>query len=418
MGIDKFALTLGLGIGIVTSQAIAAISVPGYEGELKTQVEFREDIKDRDSIPFDTYLKLDIRDLKGNSDLHFYGKLWKDLGYGTDWNADIYQLFIEIPFENKQSFLSIGRQFISEGFETYIADAVKYTHKLKNGLRYTFYLGKPRFFEPNTPDGDDFLAGFKFDYKGYFFGFEHLRNDGSVKKSSFVVGNYKYLSREFSYYTRFEIDAAHGEFVDANFGFNYYPTRKLRINIETEYYDPSYTYDSFKLEDPIFSLFSSGRQLRFTQSSYYDITEKWQLFESYTFSDLQRSEKDNGHLAKAGFVRDTWFENGLIVYGALLYGNSWVGTLRGLEFGFTKWINSKLTFVGSADIARYDKITYGKHWANAFYLRGIYSTTEFSNLELGLEDRINEDFKRDMRIVLRYNYLFFGGKDRSKEEKK
>ena len=39
MGIDKWALTLGLGMGVVASQALAAISVPGYEGEIKTQIE-------------------------------------------------------------------------------------------------------------------------------------------------------------------------------------------------------------------------------------------------------------------------------------------------------------------------------------------------------------------------------------------
>ena len=420
VGIDKWALTLGLGMGVVASQALAAVSVPGYEGEIKTQIEFREDVRDRDSIPFDTYLKLDIRDLKGNSELHFYGKLWKDLGYGTDWDADIYQIYIDVPLNNRNSRLKAGRQFISEGFETYIADAIKYEQKFKNGFRYTFYIGKPRFFEPNTRDGDDFLTGFKFDYKGYFFGFEHVRDDGNVKKSSFVVGNYKYLTREFAYYTRLEVDTAHGELTDFNLGFNYFPTGKLRINLEAEYLDHSYTYDSFELENPIFSLFSSGRQLRVTQSVYYDISKKWQFFESYTFSDLQRREglKDNGHLAKVGLVRNTWFENGLRVYGALTYQNSWIGISRGFELGFTKWMNSKLTLSGTADVAHYDKITYGKQWANALYLKGTYQVTDFSNFELGVENRVNEDFDRDTRVILRYNYLFFGGKDKSKEERK
>ena len=187
VGIDKWALTLGLGMGVVASQALAAISVPGYEGVIKTQIEFREDVRDRDSIPFDTYLKLDIRDLKGNSELHFYGKLWKDLGYGTDWDADIYQIYIDVPLNNRNSRLKVGRQFISEGFETYIADAIKYEQKFKNGFRYTFYIGKPRFFEPNTRDGDDFLTGFKFDYKGYFFGFEHVEMMEMLKRAPLLL---------------------------------------------------------------------------------------------------------------------------------------------------------------------------------------------------------------------------------------
>lgn len=419
MGIDKWALTLGLGVGMVASQAVAAVSVPGYEGEVKTQVEFRQDVRDEDSIPFDTYLKFDIRNLKGKSSLHFYGRLWKDLGYGTDWDADVYQIYMDVPVSNNTK-VKVGRQFISEGFETYVADAVKYEQRFQNGVRYTFYLGKPRFFEPNTHDGDDLLGGFKVDYKGYYLGFEHVRDDGEVKKSSFVIGNYDYLTSELAYYSRLEFDVAHGELTDFNLGVNYFPTDRMRFNLEGEYYDPSYTYGSYRLEDPIFSLFSRGRQLRTTESAYYDITKNWQLFESYTFSDVQRRKglKDNGNLAKVGFVRDSWFENGLRVEGALIYQNSWVGILRGMEIGFTKWVNSKFTLSGTADVARYDKITYGRQWANAYYLKGTYQITDFSNLELGVEDRKNEDFDRDTRVILRYNCLFFGGKDRIEEESK
>ena len=81
-------------------------------------------------------------------------------------------------------------------------------------------------------------------------------------------------------------------------------------------------------------------------------------------------------------------------------------------------MNSKLTLSGTADVAHYDKITYGKQWANALYLKGTYQVTDFSNFELGVENRVNEDFDRDTRVILRYNYLFFGGKDKSKEERK
>ena len=418
MGIERLAVTVGLGIGLLTAQSLAAVSVPGFEGELKTQIEFREDVYDRDSIPFDNYLKLDVRDLKGNSDLHFYGKLWKDLGYGTDWNLDFYQLYVDVPLKRDRSVnLSVGRQFISEGFETYVADAVKLDAKLKNGLRYTVYLGKPRYFEPNTHSGDDFLLGFKFDYRGYYLGFEHLRDDGKVKKSSFAIGNYTYLSEKLIQYSRLELDTAHGELTDVNLGFNYFPTRKLRLNTELEYHDNSYTYDGGIREDRIFYLFSpEGRELRFTQSAYYDISKRWQLFGNLTLTDVQRTGKDNGYLVKVGAVRDTWFENGLRAYGALLYQNSWLGILRGVEIGFTKYVCSKFTLNGTADIARYDKVTYGRQWATAYYLRGAYQTSEFSNLELGVDYRNNEDFNHDLRLILRYNLLFWGGTGEKKAE--
>ncbi len=409
VGIDRLVLA-AVGAGLLASSSYGAVNVPGFEGELKTQVEFRQDIYDRDSIPFDNYLKLDVRDLKG-TELHFYGKLWKDLGYGTDWDLDLYQLYIEVPLRGTNSIFTVGRQFISEGFETYTADAVKFTNRLKNGLRYTFYLGKPRFFEPNTPDGDDLLAGFKVDYKGYFLGFEHLRDDGKVKKSSFVFGNYRYLTEKIAQYSRLEVDTAHGELTDFNLGLNYFPTKRLRLNTEVEYYDNSYFYgDKTVPEDRIFYLFSpNGRELRFTQSAHYDLTKKWELFGSYTITDVQRRGKDNGYLAKFGAVRDTWFENGLRTYGALLYQNSWIGILRGVEFGFTKYVCRKLTLNSTAQVARYDKVTYGKQWASAYYLKGVYQTSEFSNLELGVDYRNNEDFDRDLRLILRYNLLFWGG---------
>ncbi len=418
MGIERLAIAAGLGIGLLTAQSLAAVTVPGFEGEIKTQIEFRQDVYDRDSIPFDNYFKLDVRDLKGNSELHFYGKLWKDLGYGTDWNLDLYQLYVEVPLKkDRNALLSVGRQFISEGFETYVADAVKLDVNLKNGLTYTVYLGKPRFFEPNTHSGDDLLFGFKVDYKGYYLGFEHLRDNGKVKKSSFVFGNYKYLTEELAQYSRLEVDVAHGELLNASLGFNYFPTKRLRFNTEFEYYDPSYTYDGGIREDRIFSLFSpNGRELRFTQSAYYDITKNWQLFGNVTLTDLQRDGKDNGYLAKVGAVRDTWFENGLRAYGALLYQNSWIGIMRGVELGFTKYVCRKLTLNGTADIARYDKITYGRQWATAYYLRGTYQTSDFSNLELGVDYRNNEDFNHDLRFIFRYNLLFWGGTGEKKAE--
>ncbi|WP_457680540.1 hypothetical protein [Thermovibrio sp.] len=419
MGIGKRALTLGLGLGLFSASSYGAITIPGYEGELKTQIEFRQDVYDRDSIPFDNYLKLDIRDLKGNSELHFYGKLWKDLGYGTDWNIDLYQLYLEVPLKKDWSLgLSVGRQFISEGFETYVADAVKYWGKAGKNLKYVFYLGKPRFFEPGVKSGDDFLAGFKFEYKNYFFGFEHLRDDGKVRKSSVVLGNYTYLTKEIAQFSRFEVDLAHGELVSGNLGLNYFPTQRLRFTTEVEYYDGSYTYDGGRYEDPIFSTFSSGRELRLTQSGYYQLNETWQAFGSYTYTDLQRSGKDNGQLLKVGLIRDSWFSEGLRAFGALLYQNSWIGILRGVELGFTKYLCKDLFLTGRADIARYNKITYGRQWATAYYLKGTYQISDFSNFEVGIDFRKNEDFKRDLRLIFRYNLLFWGGKENGKEDRK
>ena len=416
VGIEKVTALVGIGIGLLASQSLAAVNVPSFEGELKTQIEFRQDVYDRDSIPFDNYLKLDVRDLKGNSELHFYGKLWKDLGYGTDWDLDLYQLYVKIPTKDRNSTIYIGRQFISEGFETYIADAVKFDSSLKNGLKYTVYIGKPRFFEPNSPSGDDLLLGFKLDYKGYYLGFENVRDDGKVKKSSFVLGNYKYLSEKLAQYSRLEFDVAHGELLNANLGFNYFPTNRLRLNTEVEYYDASYTYEDVP-ENPIFSLFSpNGREIRFTQSAHYDLTKNWQLFGNITLTDTQRNGKDDGYLAKVGAVRDTWFENGLRAYGSVLYQNSWIGIMRGVELGFTKYVCRKLTINGTADIARYDKLTYGKQWATAYYLRGTYQISEFSNLEIGVDYRNNEDFDHDLRLIARYNILFWNGKGEKKAE--
>lgn len=415
MEIGKLALAAGLGVGFLMNISQAAVRVSGFEGELKTQIEFREDVYDRDTIPFDNYLKLDLKDVKG-TDIHFYGKLWKDLGYGTDWDVDLYQLYVVVPInKGKNGIFTVGRQFISEGFETYVADALKVTNNLKNGIRYTFYLGKPRFFEPETPDGDNFLAGFKFDYKGYYLGFEHVRDEGKVKKSAFVLGDYKYLTKKLSQYARLELDTAHGEVVNANIGFNYFPVNRLRLNTELEFYDGSYFYDGNLPENRIFYLFSpEGRELRFTQSAYFDLNKKWQLFGSCSLTDLQTYGKDNGYLVKVGTVRDTWFNNGLRAYGALLYQNSWLGILRGVELGFTKYVLKGLTLSGTAQVARYDKITYGRQWSSAYYLKGTYQTTEFSNLEFGVDYRNNEDFNHDLRLIFRYNFLFWGGKGEEK----
>jgi len=420
VGIGKKALALGLGIGFFSGSSYGAITLPGYEGELKTQIEFREDVYDKDSIPFDNYLKLDIRDLKAGSELHFYGKLWKDLGYGTDWDIDLYQLYLDVPLSKERStVLSIGRQFISEGFETYVADAVKLEGKPTKETRYVFYIGKPRSFEPKVRTGDDFLAGFKLEYKGLFLGFEHLRDDGKVKKSAFALGNYTYLTKKVAQYSRIEFDVANGELVSANVGADYFYSDRLRLSSEIEYYDQSYTFSEDMVQDPIFVNFSpQGRELRFTQSGYYQLNGTWELFGSYTYTDVQRNGKDNGHLLKVGAIRDTWFENGLRAYGAILYQNSWIGIMRGAELGFTKYLCSKFSLSGRVDIARYDKITYGKHWANAYYLKGTYQATEFSNLELGVDYRRNEDFDRDLRLILRYNLLFWGGKEKRAEDEK
>lgn len=415
MGIARLGFLVAA-VTAITSTAHAAIILPSYEGEIKSQIQFKEDVYDHDSTPFDTYLKLDIKDIANGTDLYFYGRLWKDFGYGTDWDLDLYQLYARVPYPH--SFLTVGRQFISEGFETYTADAVKFTYYSDSGIRSTFYIGKPRYFEPNTYSGDDLLGGFKFDYKGFYLGFEHLRDDGSVKKSSFVFGTYRPFSYNAAYYSRLEVDVAHGELTDFVGGINYYPG-KWRFNFETEFYNPVYTFDNNEVEDSIFAEFSPlGRELRFTESAYYTLSDEWQLFERYTFSDIQTEGKDNGHLLKVGFINDKWFTYGLRTSGAVIYQNSWMGILRGLEFSFNKWLSKKFSVIGTADLARYDKVTYGKQWANAFYLKGIYRATDFSSFEVGLDYRKNEDFDRDVRVMLRYNCLFWGAGIKAKEARK
>jgi hypothetical protein len=418
VGINRQVLAVAMGAGIAFSQGFAEVKPPGYEVELKTQIEFREDVYEDDSFPFDTYLKVDIRDLDSRTDFHFYGKLWKDFGYGTDWDVSAYQIYLDVSLPEVKSRLSVGRQFISEGFETWIADAFKLEGELDDRITYTFYIGKPRTFEANDRNGDDFLGGFKLNYKTYFLALEHLRDDGYVKKSALAFGNFNTIGRATSWYTRTELDFHHGEFIGFTAGLNYALGKKVRANSEFEYYDQSYTYDSLKSADSIFTLFSpQGRELRLTQSLYYDLAEGWQLHGSYSAVDIQRRGKDNSHILKLGVVRDRWFEEGLRSHAYLLYENGWMGILRGVEIGFTKWLSSKVTLTGSADIARYDKVTYGKQWANAFYIKGTYQVDDFSNLELGVDYRRNEDFDSDTRLILRYNYLFWGSlPERKKKE--
>jgi len=386
----------------------AAVKVPSYEGDLKTQIEFRENLDGHDEIPFDNYLRLDIRDLPHNSTLYFYGRLWKDLGYGDDWDIDLYQLYLEVPIGSRK--ITVGRQFISEGFETHVADAIKCENRLKNGLRYTFYLGKPRDFEPISKSGDDLIWGAKLDYKGFFLAYENFRDDGHLAKSSIAGGFLKKVNRYFDLYSRIEFDTNSGNFIEGELGTVIYPVRKARMELEVSYYDPSFTFHDKEYLDPIFELFSSGRQLRFTESIYYELSEDWEVYQSYSYSDFQRRGDDDGHLLKVGFVRDTWLKNGWRFYGSFNYADSWLGNLKGIEAGFDRWLNSKLSFSGVADIARYDKKTYGKQWADSFFISAKYSIDEFKSIEFGIEDRENEDFDRDTRLMFRFNYLFFGPK--------
>ncbi len=390
------------------SSSQASIDVPSYEGDLKTQIEFRENLDDHDEIPFDNYLRLDIRDLPHNSTLYFYGRLWKDLGYGDDWDIDLYQLYLEVPIKNRT--ITIGRQFISEGFETHVADAIKCENRLKNGIRYTFYIGKPRNFEPLSNTGDDLIWGAKLDYRGFFLAYENLRDDGYLAKSSVAAGFLRKINKYIDLYSRAEFDLNSGNFVEGELGATIYPFDKLRAELEVSYYDPTFTFHEDEYLDPIFELFSSGRQLRFTESIYYEISEDWQLYQSYSYSDFQRKGDDDGHLLKVGFVRDTWLKNGWRIFGSFDYADSWLGDLKGIEAGFNKWVNSKLSFNGVANIARYDKETYGKQWADSFFLSARYTIDEFKFVELGIEDRENEDFDRDTRLMVRFNYLFFGPK--------
>ncbi len=406
MGIRERILALTVLAAGFCSPSYAAFNLPAYEGDLKTQVEFRENLNDHDEIPFDNYLRLDIRDLPLNSTLHFYGKLWKDLGYGDDWRIDAYQLNLEVKLGSRT--ITLGRQFISEGFETHVADAVKCENRLKNGLRYTFYFGRPRDFEPISTNGEDLLWGAKLDYKGFFLAYENLRDDGNLKKSSFSAGFFRELNRYLSLYSRGEFDVKSGNFIEGEIGASVKPTKRLRADFEVSYYDPTFTFHDREYLDPIFELFSSGRQLRFKESVYYDLSDDWQFYQSYSYSDLQRSGNDDGHLFKAGFIRDTWLKNGWRFYGSFNYADSWLGTLRGIEAGFDKWLSAKLSFSGVANVARYDKVTYGKQWADSFFLSAKYSIDEFKTLEIGIEDRENEDFDRDTRLMFRFNYLFFG----------
>jgi len=390
-------------VAMIPAIAFASVKQPAFEGDLNMQIQVREDIHSKEMIPFDTYLRMDVKDLEG-TDLHFYAKLWKDLGVGTEWNADWYDLSVSFNSANNV-LITLGRQFLMGAVRATTADAIRVSAKFGD-FKGTVYFGKPRVFEELARTGDDAIAGFKIEAGNYFFGFEHFREDGKVRDSSFVAGLNKKVFNGALGYGRLELDTAHGELSEALAGIQLVE-KKYGAWVETSFEDKSYTYKG-RERDPIFSAFTSGRVLRLSQGFNYDIGNNWKILESASVSDLQRDNNDNAYNVSLGVVKDEWTDKGWKFNLSFFYSDSWLGTLRGITAGFDLALIKNLFLNGRFDVARYRKVTYGSQWANNFYVSGKYWFGKFSNFELGLDYVENEDFDHEFRFLLRLNYIFWG----------
>jgi hypothetical protein len=359
--------------------------VSGYEGEVKTQIMLNTE---GEVLPFDTYLKLELRDVKG-SELYFYGKLWKNVEERSG-GLELYQAYFKLP--TGVGSLKVGRQLISEGFKIFLSDAVR-LERNTGKIKYIFYAGKVSYGKRET-EGSVFGLKF-FIPNGYLL----LQRLTKTEGSSLTFGETLKIG-DTSYFGKFTLGLSPTKVKEVELRYEHSFLRKAVFTLSGEYFDYS---------SPLFRTFSQGRQLAFNQSFTYLLNDNLEIFEEFSFGSIKRNGRETSHLLRLGFSKSNWFERGVRVEGALVYRNSWIGKSYGVEGSFIKAINSKLFLSTLIGLSYYDKKIHGEHWYNDFQLKGDYWIDEFSNLEVGIEREFDENLNGRTEFLFLYNRLFYGG---------
>ncbi|MBI5299476.1 MAG: hypothetical protein HY877_04190 [Deltaproteobacteria bacterium] len=333
---------------------------------------------------------------------------------------DLYQTVIHYtPLEALQ--IDAGRQFVNQGFFVETLDGIQTTVAPWKYVDFIAYSGIPRSVEVGDFNKNDGLI------TGVSIGSRNLsrtniRVHGAWRKINihwmdvkhndevFVSGNFSHqfaVSSTPMLYGFMEYNTAAKVLDVGTAGFDIYPTGKIRLNLEFNYFNTNRQSDRTTVQ----ALYTAGRMMGGRFSSTWTLVYGWlDLIENYSFrnTEVLRNDFRNSHLADAS-LRFTANSIGLSITPGYYYERSFGGHLNGAKTNIHEQFTDKFYANLLFDFTKYKKITNNND--NAYSVTGWtgYEVAKGLTLSGGFEYNKNSFFNKDSRGSFRVDYHFDRG---------
>lgn len=401
--------------------AVALSAAPAVAGELRLDAaewsQYRKNAKLQRELPTNTYLGGGVTDLGkwhvgAQTDMRFFRDLKRSIG-----DYDLYQGLVHAqPSESVQ--FDLGRQFVSQGFSAEILDGVRTTVTPFSAMAVTAYAGVPRSVDRGDFNKNDgFLSGLSIAVRN--IPKTNLQLHTAWRKNDLSQKNWREndtlrvgadLSHQFGGFAKpmvyglIEYDAA-GKLVETGtVGVDVYPSRRVAINLEGNYFN----INRSTTRPTIMSLFTQGPLWTARASSTIALIPGWvDLVERYAYQrvELQTGVHRSGHLVDIG-PSFTVESIGLAVEPGYYYEKSFGGRVHGVRLAAHEEFTPRLTADAGIDYATYRKVTNDNDNAFSSMVWAGYEIVKGWKVSAGVEYNKNNAFNRDVRGSLHIDYRY------------
>ncbi|OGQ05817.1 MAG: hypothetical protein A3F82_06240 [Deltaproteobacteria bacterium RIFCSPLOWO2_12_FULL_44_12] len=333
---------------------------------------------------------------------------------------DLYQAVIHYKPTEKLRIDS-GRQIVNQGFSLEMLDGVQTTIMPWDHVDFTVYSGIPRSVErEDFNKNDGLLTGISIGMKNvartnfslhaawrkndiYFI--DPKQNDearvGANFSHQFAVSTTPML------YGTFEYDAM-GKVIDTGVaGFDIYPSKRIALNMEFNYFNISRETDRLTIQ----RLFTQGRQIGGRFSSTWTLVPNYlDLVESYTYQNVEvvKGDRRHGHIVDAALQLS--LDNiGLHIEPGYYFSKSFGGRLHGGRISIHEQFTDKFYTEVGFDFTKYKKITNDNDNAYSGVGWAGYEVAKGLTISGGFEYNKNNSFNKDARGSFRLDYQFDHG---------
>ncbi|MBI1909472.1 MAG: hypothetical protein HYS22_04825 [Deltaproteobacteria bacterium] len=377
--------------------------------------QVRKNSEGQTEVPINGYLGFAVAQPSWRLSSETNMRLFRDFDQKIN-DYDLYQAVLHInPTEPLK--IDFGRQFVNQGFSVETLDAIRLTLTAIDPLAVTLYSGIPRSVERGDFNKDDgLLTGLSLALRdlGGTRGALHV----AWRKNSIQLSDLQNdqvftglnISHRFNVksspmiYGLFEYDATGKTVNSGTAGVDIYPSHRLALNAEFDYYDINRKYD----RRTIFGTFTKGGLISGRFSSTVTLVPGWLDFvETYAYQSvaIQEGIRKNGHLL------DTSLEINIDTIGftfgpGYYFAKSFGGQVHGIRFFGQEQFTEKWTADLGVDYSQYKKVTNDNDYAFSTIAWTGYEVVKGLTVSGGFEFNQNNLFNKDTRGSFKIDYRF------------
>ena len=388
--------------------------------------QVRDDYQTREtSAPADLYGNIGAANLWHSSHAETFFRLEQDLATG-DNATDFYAGYAQVPNVLPGVEASVGRQFLNEGpGGVFVADAGKVRIDPGWPVAFTFYGGRPQYFEPtySSPiiSQEEALFGGNIQTTRWHggqltLGYQQWDRQGRVLHqlvSGTGVQSFATLPGAPRLYAALAYDADHQNIDTANAGVDLvFGHPALMVNFASTYYRPQdqgqFVTDINWREDPIFQLYSQSDEVQVRGGVRHPFSREVSAYADLSYQNYENAvdSNQNGYLGHAGLL---WLPEGDGLETVLLayyLADSSGGNVNGVSLYYENRVYERIVFRFRADVAYYEKESNQSSWP-VHTLTGVgYEILPGLVGQLLFEANRNAFFNSDLRFGFTLTYNF------------